>query len=219
MGRDQMSDETVRHAKHDDSYWLDTPRRYGIISRAMHWGMAYLLIWQFFSIFLWKAFGPAEWVKTVTSFGPYHGTVGLLIFPLVILRALWAWGNRTRRPRHEKSTMGRAARTGHVVLYLLMFAIPALALLRAYGNGKGWNPWGLPLIPATGEERWWLIAPANALHSTLSWLLAALIAGHIIMALFHAIIRKDGIFSRMAGPLRKRSRGAGGKIQPEGIGP
>ncbi|WP_343312699.1 cytochrome b [Brucella sp. BE17] len=207
-----MHKKTARYAKHDDAYWLDTPQRYGLISRAMHWGMAYLLIWQFFSILLWKGFGPAEWVKTVTSFGPYHGTVGLLVFLLVILRAVWAWINRTKRPPHENGTIGLAARAGHIALYLLMFAIPTLALLRAYGNGKGWNPWGLPLIPATGEERVWLIAPANALHSTLSWLLAALIAGHIIMAFFHAIIRKDGIFSRMAGPLRKRSRSVSGRI-------
>lgn len=186
--------------------WMDSRERYGLVSRALHWGMSYLLIWQLFSITTWKVFGPAEWVKIVTSFGPYHGTVGLLVVGLVVLRAIWAFINRKRRPPYEVGGMGRVAFAGHVLLYALMFAIPALALLRAYGNGKGWSPWGLPLIPATGEEVEWMMAPANALHSLLAWGLFILIAGHILMALHHRAVDRNGISARMTGRLRHSSR-------------
>ncbi|MBM7326270.1 cytochrome b [Agrobacterium sp. S2] len=191
---------TDRTGKTTMSLWMDSPKRYGLVSRALHWGMAYLLIWQFATILTWRIFGPAEWVKFVTAFGPYHGTVGLLVLPLVVIRALWVLVNRRRRPPHEAGWPGRIALAGHTALYGLMFAIPALALLRAYGGGKGWQPW----IPATGEEVAWLIAPANALHGPLSWCLSALIVGHILAALFHHFIRRDRILARMIGPLRSR---------------
>lgn len=180
--------------------WMDAPERYGLVSRILHWFMAYLLIWQFFTLLSWRLFGPAEWVKLVTSFGPAHGTVGLMVLPLVILRALWALTNRRQRPKQELNLLGRLAMAGHAMFYLLMFAIPALALLRAYGNGKGWAPW----IPATGVRLEWLTAPANALHGPLSWCLSAMIVGHILAALFHRFVRRDAILARMIGPLRSR---------------
>jgi len=180
--------------------WMDSPDRYGLVSRTLHWGMAYLLIWQFATILIWRMFGPVEWVSFVMSFGPYHGTVGLLTVVLVVIRAGWMLVNRKHRPPHEARWAGRVALAGHAALYGLMFVIPALALLRAYGNGKGWQPW----IPATGEEIAWLMAPANMLHGPLSWCLSALIVGHILAALFHRFIRKDGILARITGPLLSR---------------
>jgi cytochrome b561 len=192
-----MTDKT---AGTTTNVWMDSPERYGLVSRALHWFMAYLLIWQFTTILTWRTFGPAEWVKFVTSFGPYHGTVGLLTIVLVVIRAVWVLINRKRRPPHETGWAGRVALAAHAALYGLMFAIPALALLRAYGSGKGWQPW----IPATGEEVASLTAPANVLHGPLSWSLSALIVGHILAALFHRVVRKDGILARMAGPLRPR---------------
>jgi cytochrome b561 len=47
-----------------------------------------------------------------------------------------------------------------------------------------------------------MMAPANALHSLLSWVLCVLIVAHILVALFHRLVLKDGILSRMAGPMR-----------------
>lgn len=180
--------------------WVDSPERYGLVSRLLHWGMAYLLIWQFVTILTWRIFGPAEWVKFVTSLGPYHGTVGWLTMVLVVIRTGWMLVNSKRRPPREMGWTGLAALAGHVALYLLMFAIPALALFRAYGSGRGWLPW----IPATGEEIPWLMAPANALHGPLSWCLSALIVGHMLAALVHQFIRTEGILTRMVGPLRYR---------------
>lgn len=92
----------------------------------------------------------------------------------------------------------------HGAFYALMFAIPALALLRAYGNGKGWQPW----IVETGVEITWMVALANALHSPLSWILYALIIGHIMAVIAHRCLLRDRILSRMAGPLANAERHA-----------
>ena len=175
--------------------WLDTPKHYGLISRTLHWTMAYLLIWQFVVILTWRLFGDTELVRTVTSLGPGHGTVGLLVIVLVVIRAIWWTVNRNRRPVQSTSVTGRSAAVVHASFYLLMFSIPALALLRAYGSGKGWAPW----VPASGMEVSWMIMPADLLHSVLAWVLSVLIAGHVTMALIHRFALNDQTLGRMVG--------------------
>lgn len=182
-----------------DRSWKDTPGYYGSVSRLLHWGMAYLLLWQFIMVLSWRAFGSSELLITVSQFGPNHGTVGLLIIVLVALRAAWAFANRRHRPPHSPGWSGRASFAAHVLLYLLMFVIPAFALLRVYGSGKGWSPWGIALIPETGVEVSWMVTPANMTHSLLAWLLCCLIAGHILAALFHRFVLRDLILGRMIG--------------------
>ncbi|UHS58241.1 MULTISPECIES: cytochrome b/b6 domain-containing protein [Agrobacterium] len=175
--------------------WLDTPGQYGLISRTLHWTMAILLIWQFLVILTWRVFGDTEWVRTVTSLGPGHGTVGLLVIVLVVIRATWWTVNRNRRPVQSTTVTARMAAVVHVSFYLLMFIIPALALLRAYGSGKGWELW----IPASGAEVSWMIAPADLFHSLLAWVLSVLIAGHVTMALVHRFALNDETLGRMTG--------------------
>ncbi len=200
---------TKQEVTRSSSIWMDSPARYGVVSRVLHWGMAYLLVWQFAMILSWRVFDGSDLLKTISSYGPGHGTVGALTIFFVTLRAIWALANRHRRPAHAAGWVGRAARAGHACLYLLMFAIPALALLRTYGNGKGWSLWGMQIVPSTGVRADWLTAPANALHGTLSWLLLCLIAGHVAVALVHHFIGRDDTLARMAGRLIRRPQSDG----------
>nr|WP_314420289.1 cytochrome b [uncultured Erwinia sp.] len=185
--------------------WMDAPERYGLVTRILHWGMAYLLLWQLIMALSWKAFSPSETVENIARFGPDHGTVGLLTIALVVVRAVWGFTNRRRRPPRSPGWMGTAAHTAHLILYALMFIIPAIALLRVYGSGEGWSPWGLPLIPETGTEVGWMTVPANALHALLAWVLCGIMAVHILAAFYHRFVLRDATLGRMAG--LKSSRG------------
>ncbi len=186
--------------KKDFRMWLDTPERYGSVSRLLHWTMAYLLIWQFIVILTWRLFGDTQWVRTVTSLGPGHGTVGLLVIVLVVIRAIWWTINRNRRPVQSTTVTGRAAVVVHASFYLLMFSIPVLALLRTYGSGKGWEPW----VASTGVEIPWMVALGDLLHGVLAWFLSILIGGHVVMALVHRFVWKDSTLRRMTSSLGKR---------------
>lgn len=185
----------------DGTMLRDTPQRFGLVSRGFHWGMAYLLLWQFAMAIGWRIFNEST-MKEAAHFGPSHVVVGVLVFALVLPRVIWAVTSRRFRPAHRIGPMGFVARVAHGALYALMFAIPALGLLRAYGSGKGLSPFGLALIPATGRKIGWMVDLADRLHSPLGWTLACLIAGHVVMALVHAAILRDGTFARMTGPLR-----------------
>ncbi|PZQ52117.1 MAG: cytochrome B [Rhodovulum sulfidophilum] len=175
----------------------DTPERYGLVSRALHWSMAALFAWQFLGMILKKL---AEDSAAATFIRGTHSSIGALLFLLVVIRAVWAFSNRRERPAHGTGLLGRAAAAGHFALYALMIIAPALALLRAYGSGRGLNFLGMAqIIPATGTRIDWMVAPASALHGNLSWLLLALIVGHITMVFVHRDLLRDNTMAKMAG--------------------
>lgn len=179
----------------------DTPERYGIVSRLLHWAMAYFLLWQFLGLVGWRLLGDGPTMRTVSMLGPAHGTVGVLVLLLLLPRAVWTLRNAGPRRSANTGPLHVLARAAHGVLYLLMLVVPLLALIRAYGSGKGFELWGLGIIPATGREVGWLTEPADWLHGPLAWTLATLIGGHIAMALVHHYGLRDRTLSRMAGPL------------------
>jgi cytochrome b561 len=177
----------------------DTPERYGLVTRLLHWGMALILLWQFTGMILRMILGRtplmAFWVGS-------HQSVGTVLLGLILLRLLWAWMNRGRRPAHDRTPVGRAAMIGQGALYGLLLLVPALGLLRAVGSGRGFVFFGWPIMPRTGVATAWMTAPANLLHSKLAWLLLALILGHVVMALVHHFAWRDGVLGRMAGRAR-----------------
>lgn len=185
--------------------WFDSPKRFGLITRILHWGMAHLLLWQFGLILSHRVFGPLEIINTITWYGPNHGTVGLLTFLLIVARTVWTVSNRRRRPSYARGSLGRVAAVGPMPLYLTMFEVPTVRLLRIYGDGHGWSLRGFPFMPATGRPIEWMVALGNASHGILAWTLAAFMAGHIVMAFVHGMLFRDGILTRMTGPLRRRA--------------
>jgi cytochrome b561 len=181
------------------SPWLDTPRRYGLVSRMLHWGMAALFAWQFAGMAIRILVGR----HPVTAFMVgSHASVGFLLLLLVLLRGSWGLASASRRPRHAPGLLGRLATAGHLLLYALMLVVPALALLRAAGSGRGFAPFGLPLFARfEGGPVGWMVAPAHAAHGLLAWVLLGLVAGHVLMVVVHRWLWRDDVLQRMAGRL------------------
>lgn len=176
----------------------DTPERYGLVSRALHWSMAALFAWQFLGVAVRSVV--AEDSAPDHFFHATHSPFGFLLFLLVLIRVLWTLTSRKTRPAYDRGPLGIAARAGHAALYALMIVVPLLALLRAYGTGRGLNAFGLAqIIPATGERIGWLVAPASALHGPLAWTLLVLIGGHIAMVFVHRGLLRDNVLAKMAG--------------------
>ncbi len=63
--------------------WLDTPERYGRVSRGFHWLMAALFAWQFAGALLYVTIGDTALTRLV---GGSHFTLGFTLFVLVLLR-------------------------------------------------------------------------------------------------------------------------------------
>ena len=172
----------------------DSPEGYGLISRLLHWTMAILILAQFGTALLHEFAKDAAFSK---SLWPTHPRFGFVLLILVFLRGAWGLANARSRPSHGTSLVGRAAVLGHLALYALMAVVPAIALLRTYGNGYGFTILGVEIFEKTGVQDAALQAPANAAHGLLGWVMLALVAGHVLMALVHRYAWNDDVIGRM----------------------
>ncbi|MFC7367220.1 MULTISPECIES: cytochrome b [Vreelandella] len=170
---------------------MDTTTRYGVVSKALHWGMALLFVWQFSGaaarVFL-------EDTALESFLWGTHRTVGVTLMLLVLLRAVWALINTSRRP----PSVSVMAKFGHLVLYGLMIAVPTIALIRQYGSGRALDVFGINLMPGfEGERIDWMVNLGGLLHGELGWALLALIVGHVVMAILHRKLTNHDVVSRM----------------------
>ena len=156
----------------------DTTERYGTVTRLLHWSMALLIAWQFLSAIAHYGFEDSAFEA---FFWPTHKPLGLLLMILIVVRLLWALKNLASRP----PSINLPAKLGHLGIYALLLLVPALALLRQYGSGRAFDPFGIALMPGGGDKIDWMVDLGSLLHGELGWVLLAMIAGHIAMAFVH----------------------------------
>ena len=128
-----------------------------------------------------------------------HKPLGIAILILALLRIVVRLRAGTPGlPADLPAPMKLAATLSHVALYGLMIVMPLL----------GWAMLSAAQYPIVvfGGLRLPPILPPNAslhavlwdLHATLAYLFFAVVLMHIAAALFHALIRRDGVFEAMA---------------------
>ncbi|MCE7031209.1 cytochrome b/b6 domain-containing protein [Lysobacter sp. GX 14042] len=169
----------------------DSPERYGLVTRLLHWSMAVLVLLQFVKFFERLDGGGGSLVETIAG---WHTSVGTLLLVLVLARIAWAFAQRRRRPVNDPA-LAIFVIAGHVMLYAALLALPVMGLLIMLGGGYGHSAFGIGLFPP-GEEVGWARV-WGSLHSPLAWLLAVAVAVHIAAALYHHFIRRDRVLRRM----------------------
>ncbi|GGD68139.1 cytochrome b [Lacimicrobium alkaliphilum] len=169
----------------------DTQQGYGVVSRLFHWLMALALLWQCATVITRVALEDSSLDEFLWA---THKPLGFLLMVLIALRIIWALISLSRRP----ASISVLAKYGHIALYLLMAAVPFLALLRQYGSGRAFEPFGLPLMSGfEGQKIEWMMAPGSLLHGWLGWLLFVMIAGHILMTIRHSRSEQEHVIKRM----------------------
>jgi cytochrome b561 len=170
-------------------------RHFSPLARLLHWIMAPLII-----AMLFIGVGMVATVSRAHStLIAIHKPLGVALLLLVIVRL----GVRIARgtpPLPEDMTLPQrvAAKASHLVLYGLMAAMPLIgwAMLSAAGYPLTLIG-GLHLPPIAPHNVEWFAA-LRALHTWLALALFATVLLHLAAALFHGLIRRDGVFSSMA---------------------
>jgi cytochrome b561 len=179
----------------------NTPRHYDATARLFHWIAAALVLSLFAIGTYMTGLDFSDWKVGLYT---WHESIGLTLFLLTLARLV----QRFRRPPPPLPPSAwieqAAAQASHVALYALLVTLPVVGFLgsNAYGFPVRW--FGLVGLPdpigsneAVGELLLWA-------HAMLAWTLAALIAVHIVAALYHYIVRRDSILQRMIPSLRVR---------------
>ncbi|HUO53236.1 MAG TPA: cytochrome b [Rhodoblastus sp.] len=126
-----------------------------------------------------------------------HAIFGLTVLALLVLRvAARSTSVAPPFPPSMGSLFQRAAVAGHGLLYLLMAAVPLVGVPTFLFRGRPLD-FGLFQIPSPLEANRDLAHQFGEVHELLAHLLIATVAAHVLIALYHQFILRDGILARI----------------------
>ncbi|MDR7194552.1 cytochrome b [Luteimonas terrae] len=174
---------------------MNTPTdRHDAFARVLHWSMAVLILAMLFV-------GVAM-VSSMTlrpSLLMLHRPIGIALLVLVIVRLI----HRLRRrvpdlPRDLPGWQRVAAHASHIALYALMFAMPLIGWAMVSAAGNPVVLWGDVHLPPIAPHDPVFYSLLRAAHAWLARALLAVILLHLAAALYHAWVRRDGVYRTMA---------------------
>jgi cytochrome b561 len=130
----------------------------------------------------------------------WHAAIGYDLLALVVLRLLWRWMNPVpAMPGDLKRWEIIAARSGHIGLYVLMFAasLTGWALAGTFKNPMRLDLFGLPIPQIVTSRDRALHDFFEEAHMIASYMLAALIVVHIAGSLRHHFFKRNTVMRRM----------------------
>ncbi len=125
-----------------------------------------------------------------------HKSIGVTVFALILIRILWRFTHKPPTLLTSYKEIERKVATGaHLLLYVLMFALPFSGLKTAIYSKYGVKWFGMPFISGVEDKvtrDFWVGA-----HETIGIILLVIVGIHVLGALKHKFIDKDETLSRM----------------------
>jgi cytochrome b561 len=127
----------------------------------------------------------------------WHKWAGICILALSALRLLWRLTHRPPVDLPMPAWQARAAHATHAILYVLFFAVPLAGW--AYSSAAGFPVvlYGVLPLPDFVPTDKALAGLLKGLHKLFAFSLALLVIGHVLAALKHQWLDRDGLLSRM----------------------
>jgi len=170
--------------------------RYDRIAMALHWIIAVGVLSQI-ALGWWMIDIPKQPPGVRAYWFNLHKSIGMTLGVLILLRLSW---RLTHRPPPLPSAtplwQARAAHASHMLLYACMLAMPLAGYLGSVFSGYPIKYFGSTL-PSWGWKDEALKQLLSTVHYAAALTFIALIAVHVLAALKHWLIDRDGVFHRM----------------------
>lgn len=174
--------------------WRNTSDSFGLVTRLLHWLMALAILIMLALGTRLQSLQPG--LANLWLYG-LHKSIGLSLLMLVLIRLVWHRISPPPAPIGDPSALSqRLARAGHILIYLLLIAIPLSGWVASSASGIDtmfFDTWVVPPIAPVSEA--WENA-GWAVHGALTKLLMAVLLIHVGAALKRQM-EGDGTLSRM----------------------
>lgn len=166
---------------------------FNALARGLHWLMAAMIL-----AMLFVGVGMVTSLAHRPALVSLHRPLGIAILLLAIVRLV----NRLRhRPPPLPADLPRwqvlAAKASHALLYVLMFAQPLIGWSMVSAGGFPVRMFAGLRLPAIMPHDPALYGWLQQAHGLVGRLLFVTVLAHLAAALFHAWIRRDGVFASM----------------------
>jgi len=170
-------------------------RRFTPLQRLLHWLMAAcILAMLFIGVGMVSTVMP-KYLTLVSIHKPLG--IAILILALIRLAVRLIYG-APALPADLPGPMKLAASLSHYALYILMIGVPLIGWAMLSAASYPVVMYGGIHLPAILPQSDSLHALLWNAHFYLAFLFFALVLLHIAAALFHSLVRRDGVFEAMA---------------------
>jgi cytochrome b561 len=169
--------------------------RFTPLQRLLHWTMAAaVLAMLLIGVGMVSTVSPRYWALV-----SIHRPLGIVILVLALLRL----GVRLRHgapelPDDLPQWQRLGAKGSHLALYGLMIAMPLVGWAMLSAGGYPIVLLGSLRLPPILPHDDALYGAFRIAHTWLAYLLFATFLAHLAAALFHGLVRRDGVFTSMA---------------------
>ncbi|WP_038497013.1 cytochrome b [Collimonas arenae] len=171
-------------------------QRYSIPAIVLHWLVAILIV-AAFTLGLTMVDIPGL-TPTKLKYFSWHKWLGVTVFALACLRLLWRKTNGAPPyPASMQPWQQTAAHGLHIFLYVLIFAVPLSGYFYSLAAGVPvtyLGIWPMPVLIAPNPD---LKPILKLVHYTLNMIMLGAVSLHVLAALKHHFIDRDGVLKRM----------------------
>jgi cytochrome b561 len=172
----------------------NTRHRWGAVAQFLHWLIVALIILQVTLATIAEELPPVKKLGMLAR----HKSVGITILALAILRLSWRWLNPTPPlPTTLKPYERMLARFTHVMLYVLLFAMPLSGWMMSSARGFPVSWFGFFQLPDLVPKSKPLYEAMLTTHGVLALVLGGVVALHVAGALKHHFMLRDDVLRRM----------------------
>lgn len=169
---------------------------YTATQRALHWITALAVITLLAAALAMNSVAPGPLMNRLYVL---HWSLGVSVFPLTLWRLAIRFSRPTPPlPDDMPGWQHLAAHANHVALYAILLVNPILGYFTKSAFGGPVEFFWLVDFPPVIAKNEPLFHQLSQVHVIIGFAMIAIIAVHIAAALYHGIVRRDGILTRMA---------------------
>lgn len=173
----------------------NTHHSWGAPAKLLHWLVAALVFAQI--ALGWAA---VSWRLSPTKLDLFvwHKSTGMLILALMVVRVAWRLANvAPSLPADMHPLERRSAHASHLLLYLLLLALPVTGWIVSSAANIPFRMFWLIPVPAIVDPDKALADAAARVHFVLFVVLSLLLVAHIGAALRHHFVKRNDVLLRM----------------------
>jgi cytochrome b561 len=159
-------------------------RQYTTTAKVLHWTMAVVIICAWAAGYYSSTLSLSQKIQADSIM--LHKSIATITLFLLAVRIPWRLARGAPEASCEVPSLERtAARFGHLLLYLCMFALPLSGWLWSSAAGFKIPVAGLFFLPPLMDKTPALAPIFKQIHVCLAYAIAILVCGHVFMALKH----------------------------------
>lgn len=171
------------------------PHTYALVQRVLHWAIALCVIALLAAGIAMNNVAPGPLMNGLYVL---HWSLGVVVFPLAVLQIIARFTHATPAfPETLPAWQCFAARANYALLYAILLVNPVLGYLTKSAFGGPVTLFWLVDLPPLMAKNEALFERLSSAHGLIGFVMLAAVALHILAALHHGIILRDGVLSQM----------------------